>query len=160
MLTALFSAITGLLSGVVPDILKEIKDSRAASREITFLKLNHELTLERAKVEAGAKLEESHSQRITAELNATKEQIVAIVTAQAHATGIMWIDGFNALIRPLTALTFIGLFAIALGSYSLGFTHDAAFGSAMTGLFSEGILATLGFTFGYRSVSSGKKLAV
>lgn len=159
MLTALFSAITGLLSGIVPDILKEVKDSRAASREIEFLKLNHQLTMERAKVEAGAKVEESYQQRISAEINATKEQIVAIVTAQSQATGIVWIDGFNALIRPLTALTFIGLFAVALGSYSLGFTHDAAFGGAMTGLFSEGILATLGFTFGYRSVSAQKKAA-
>lgn len=159
MLTALFSAITGLISGIVPDLLKEVRESRAASREMEFLKLNHQLTLERAKLEAGAKLEESHSQQLIAEIAATKEQIIAIVSAQSQATGILWIDGFNALIRPFTALMFVMMFAIGLCGYSFGLTHNDAFGAAMTGMFSEAILATLGFIFGYRSVSSSKKAA-
>jgi hypothetical protein len=157
MLTALFSAITGLISGIVPDVLKEVRESRAASREMEFLRLNHQLTLERAKLEVGAKLEESYEQRMMAEIAATKEQIVAIVSAQAQPTGIAWIDGFNALIRPFTAMMFVMMFAIGLCGYSFGLTHNDAFGAAMTGMFSEAILATLGFIFGYRSVSGQKK---
>jgi hypothetical protein len=159
MLTALISAITGLLSGIVPDILKEVKDSRAAARELQFLQLNHQMVLERAKAEAGAKVEESYQQRISAEIQATKEQIVAIVTAQSQATGIAWIDGFNAVIRPLTALVFVGLFAAVVFGYSFGMTAQPGFGAAVAPLFSEGLMATLGFLFGYRSVSGQKKAA-
>jgi len=151
MLTALFSAITGLISGFLPDLMKEVRETRAASREMEFLKLNHQLTLERAKLEVSAKLEESHEQRLMAEIAATKEQIVAIVAAQAAPTGIAWIDGFNSLIRPFTAMMFVLMFSIGLIGYSFGLTHNDAFGAAMTGMFSEAILATLGFIFGYRS---------
>ena len=159
MLTALISAITGLLSGIVPDILKEVRDSRAASRELQFLQLNHQLTMDRVKVEAGAKVEESYQQRISAEINATKEQIVAIVTAQANATGIAWIDGFNALIRPLTALAFVTVFVAVVLGYSFGVTGQPGFGAAVAPLFTEGMMAVLGFLFGYRSVSAQKKAA-
>lgn len=159
MITALISALTGLFSGVLPDLIKEIKETRAASREVEFLKLNHQLTIERAKLEAGAKLEESYSQQMIAEINATKEQIVSIITAQSHATGIAWIDGFNALIRPLTALAFVAVFVAVLGGASFGLTKDPAFGTAMVPLFSEGIMAVLGFLFGYRSISSSKRAA-
>jgi hypothetical protein len=159
MLTALISAITGLLSGIVPDILREVKDSRAAARELQFLKLNHELAMERVKAEAGAKVEESYQQRISAEIQATKEQIVAIVTAQSQATGIAWIDGFNAVIRPLTALAFVSVFVAVVCGYSFGLTAQPGFGAAVAPLFTEGMMAVLGFLFGYRSVSGQKKAA-
>jgi hypothetical protein len=67
MITALISAITGLVSGVAPDLLKEFRETRAANREMEFLKLNNQLALERAKLEAGMKLEESHSAQLMAE---------------------------------------------------------------------------------------------
>lgn len=159
MITALISALTGLFSGVLPDLIKEIKETRAASREVEFLKLNHQLTIERAKLEAGAKLEESYSQQMIAEINATKEQIISIVTAQSTATGIIWIDGFNALIRPLTAFAFVAVFVSVIGGASFGLTKDPAFSSALVPLFSEGIMAVLGFLFGYRSVASSKRTA-
>lgn len=157
MITALVSAITGLVSGIAPDLLKEFRETRAANREMEFLKLNNQLALERAKLEAGMKLEESHSAQLMAEISATKDQIVAIVTEQAKPTGILWIDGFNALIRPLTALTFVMLFAVGLCAYSFGFSSNDAFGSSMTALFSEAVQATLGFMFGARALAPSKK---
>ena len=157
MITALISAITGLLSGIVPDVLKEVKDTRQASREMEFLKLNHQLTLERAKAEAGARLDEAQVNMLTQQIAATKEQIVAIVTEQAKPTGVAWIDGFNALIRPFTALVFVMMFAVGLCGYSFGFVHNDAFGTALTGLYTEAVMAILGFLFGYRSVAMSKK---
>ena len=45
MITALISAVAGLVSGIVPDVLKEVKETRAHNREIEFTKLNHQLAL-------------------------------------------------------------------------------------------------------------------
>lgn len=159
MITALVSAITGLVSGIVPDILKEVRDSRQASREMEFLKLNHQLTLERAKAEAGARLDEAEINMLTASIAATRDQIVAIVTEQAKPTGIAWIDGFNALLRPTTALIFVLMFAIGLCGYSFGLVHNDNFGLVMSGLFAEAIQAVLGFMFGARAVAHSKKVA-
>lgn len=159
MITALISAITGLLSGVVPDVLKEIKDTRQATREIEFLKLNHELTLARAKAEAGARLDEAQVTSLTTQIVASKEQLLAVIAAQSQATGIAWVDAFNALIRPTTALVFVMMFAVGLCGYSFGFVNNDAFGASMTSLFAEAIQAVLGFMFGARAVSTSKKLA-
>lgn len=160
MITALISAITGLVSGIVPDLLKEYKDSRQATREIEFLKLNHQLTMERAKAEAGARLDEAEMSMLTASIAATKEQILAVVSEQAKPTGIAWIDGFNALVRPTTAILFVLMFAIGLCGYSFGFVHNDAFGATLTTLFGESIQAVLGFMFGARAVATTKKTAV
>lgn len=160
MLVALFSAITGLISGVVPDILKEVKETRAHKREVEFTQINHQLALERAKLEVSAKLEESQEQRMMAEVTAAKDQLIAAITVQgAYATGIRWLDGFNAFIRPATALAFVAVFmAVVVGS-AFGFTQNEAVGTATITLFGDGFMAVMGFLFGYRSVSSSKRAA-
>jgi hypothetical protein len=159
MITALISALTGLASGIVPDVLKEVRDSRQATREMQFLRLNHELTLERAKAEAGARMDEAEMSMLTASIQATKEQIVAIVQEQARPTGIAWIDGFNALVRPTTAIIFVLMFAVGLCSYSFGIVQNDAFGVTLTTLFGESMQAVLGFMFGARAVATTKKAA-
>jgi hypothetical protein len=158
MITALVSAITGLLSGIVPDILKEVKDSRAHSREMEFTRLNHQLALDRAKLEVSAKLEESQNQMFMAEVAAAKESLVSVIQAQAsYQTGVKWIDGFNAMVRPTTALIFVFMFAVGLCGYSFGLVHNDAFGTQLVMLFGEAVQAVLGFMFGTRAVASTKK---
>jgi hypothetical protein len=160
MITALISAVTGLLSGVVPDLLKEFKETRSHKREMEFTQLNHQLALERAKLEVSAKLEETQEQRMMAEVAAAKEQLVAAITVQgAYHTGIGWIDGFNALIRPTTALIFVFMFAVGLCGYSFGLVHNDAFGTTLVSLFGESVQAVIGFMFGARAVATSKKLA-
>jgi hypothetical protein len=159
MITALVSAVAGLISGIVPDVLKEVKETRAHRREIEFTQLNHQLALDRAKLEVTAKLEESQNQMFMAEVASAKESLVAAIQSQNlfAATGIRWIDAINALVRPLSSLIVMFLFAVTLCAYSFGYVSNDSFGAQMTMLFGEMVQAMLGFTFGYRSVSGQKK---
>ena len=68
MLTALISAVTGLFSGAVPEIIKEVRDSRAHAREVEFLRVNQELALQRAQYEASVKIEEARSNAMLADV--------------------------------------------------------------------------------------------
>jgi hypothetical protein len=159
MITALVSSVVGLFSGLAPDLLKEWKDSRAHNRELEFTRLNHQLALDRAKLEVSAKLEESQNQMFMAEVAAAKESLISVIQAQAsYQTGVKWIDGFNAVIRPTTALIFVLMFAVGLCGYSFGLVHNDAFGTQLIALFSEAVQAVLGFMFGTRAVATSKKM--
>lgn len=151
MITALVSAVTGLLSGVVPDVMKEIKDTRAHSREIEFLRLNNELALQRATAEAGAKIEEASSKSMVAEIEANERQFQALMSQAMAPTGIGWIDGLNAAIRPMTSVILMLLFAVGIVAYTFGIANNDAFGAQMTVLFGESITAVMGYMFGFRS---------
>lgn len=151
MITALISAITGLLSGIVPDVLREVRDTRAATREIEFLKLNHELAMVRAKADAGAKLEEDRTQIVSEEIRAVRDQVVSVIENQFKPTGIRWIDALNSFIRPATSIGLMFLFVIGIVGYMFGIVENNAFGAQMTLLFGEAISAVLGFMFGYRA---------
>ncbi len=159
MITALVSGFVGIFSGLAPDLVKEWKDSRAHRREIEFTTLNHQLALDRVKLEVSAKLEESQNQMFMSEVAAAKESLVAAITSQNlfAATGIRWIDAINALVRPVSSLIVMFVFALTLCAYSFGYVHNDTFGAQMSVLFGEMVQAMLGFTFGYRSVSSQKK---
>jgi len=151
MITALVSAITGLISGVVPDVLREVRDTRAAQRELQFLKLNHELAMARASAEASVKLEEDRSAVISEEIRAVRDQVVSIVENQFKPTGVKWIDALNSFIRPATSLGLMFLFVVGIIGYMFGIVENNAFGAQMTILFGEAISAVLGFMFGYRA---------
>lgn len=111
-ITALISTLLGFLGGVIPDLMQEIRDSRAATRERDFLQLQHTLQLERMKLEAGNKLREAEAGLVAEEVRAIREQVVAAIETSAKPTGIRWIDGFNALIRPLAAALILLLFIV------------------------------------------------
>lgn len=160
MLTALISLLSGLMSGVVPSILKEVVDSRASAREREFLKLQHQLEMERMKVGADMKIRESESAIIAEEMRATREHLTAIIETQGKPTGIPWLDGFNASLRPLMLTGIMLLFfwiAIiyvhgVMGQYYAGridvmTLERAVFGSIV----GESIIGALSFLFGYRS---------
>ena len=108
MLTALISLISGIVTGAVPEILKEIRESREAKREREWLELNHRLQMEREKAGAEDKMRLAEANLAAEEIRAMREHLTAIVEAHAQPTGIKWIDGFNALLRPAASTGVIG----------------------------------------------------
>lgn len=155
MLTALISAIAGLFSATLPEVLREVKDTRAHSREIEFLQINQKLALERAAYETSIKIEEAHATSVVAEIQADEKNFDALMRQAMTPIGIGWIDGLNAAVRPITAIVFMVLFAVGVLTFLFGIgAHDAGFATTMSGLFSEAIQATLGFMFGSRAIKS------
>ncbi len=162
MITSLISAIVGLFSGLAPDILKEFTASRAQKREIEFLEVQHRMSLERSKVEAEAKIREAVEGSVAAEVGALRDQLMAVLQIQATPTGVPWIDGFNALVRPVITVLVAGLFLATSVMFVKAVIIDYGAGnikSAMElqqviwgSMIGEAAQAMLGFTFGYRSV--------
>jgi len=161
-ITALISTLLGMLGGAIPDLLKEWKDQRQHRREVEFQEKLHAMQLERAKIEAGAKVAEAEANYAAEEVRAMRESLVAIIEQQGKPTGIAWIDGFNALIRPVCALLVMILFGVTaaafvttvLQQYANGQITDAkvmaeTIWSSQIGLAIEGVL---GFLFGARQV--------
>jgi hypothetical protein len=154
MLTALISAIAGLFSATLPEILKEVKDTRAHKREVEFLQINQKLALERAQYEASVKIEDVRANATIAEIQANEHNFDALMRQAMTPIGIGWIDGLNAVVRPITAIAFMLLFAVGTFAYIFGMASNEAFASVMAGLFNEAMLGTLGFMFGSRAVRS------
>lgn len=159
MLTALISLVSGIITGAVPEILKEIRESREAKREREWLELNHRLQMEREKAGAEDKMRLAEANLAAEEIRAMREHLTAIVEAHAQPTGIKWIDGFNALLRPAASTGVIVLLFWVSVVYVHGVTsqymagtitveelHTAIWGS----MIGEAIVAVLGFLFGYR----------
>src|SRR5262245_60251885 len=111
MWTALISGILGLVSGAVPKVLDIYKDKQAHLREVEFLKLQHGFQMEREKLGAESKMREAESNIMAEEIRAFREHLTQIITLQGTPTGIPWIDGFNAVLRPANAALLMLLFA-------------------------------------------------
>lgn len=161
MLTALISAILGLVSGAVPKVLEEVSATRGHQREMEFLRLQHELQMARESANADSKMRESENAIVAEEIRATREQLSAIIEVQGRPTGNRWIDGFSALLRPAVAAGIICLFfwvsivfvSGVMQQYNAGKIDPQTLASIVWGsMVGEGIMATLGFIFGYRSM--------
>lgn len=162
MITALISAVLGLVSGALPKVLDEVRDSRGHRREIEFLKLQHDLQMARETANVDAKMREAEQSVVAEEIRATREQLSAIIETQGKPTGVAWIDGLNALLRPAVSIGIMALFfwvSVAyvdgvMAEYLAGKITANALADVVWGsLVGEGILATFGFIFGYRSVA-------
>lgn len=161
-IAALISTLLGFVGGAIPELLKELRDSRAHSREVAFLAKQHELQLERMKFEAGAKLREAEQAVFVEEVRATREHLTAIIEAQSKPTGLPWIDGLNAVIRPVAALLILVLFIVTAGGYVGSVLNQYSAGEIKSAkelaeviwgsLIGFSIEATIGFLFGARQV--------
>lgn len=161
-LTGLIATIMGMLGGVLPDVIKEIRDSRTASREIDHMRVQAELQLQAATATADSRLREVETNAYVAESAAFREQLRALVEAQARPTGIAWIDGFNAILRPVCVSVIMLLFIATaipfvwavLAQYRTGGINAVQMAQVIWGsLVGESIVAALGFLFGYRSAA-------
>lgn len=164
-IAALISTLLGFLGGIVPDIMKEIRDSRAATREREFLLLQNQLQLERMKAEAGAKLREAEGNLVAEEIRATREHLTAIIEAQAKPSGVGWIDALNAVLRPMAASFILVLFLVTAGGFVYAVLEQYRSGDIQNAkevaeviwgsLVGFSIEAVFGFLFGARQVRKG-----
>lgn len=168
MLTALLSLIGGLVTNLMPDILKEVRDSRASTREREFLKLTHQFEMERLKAQVDGKIRESESAIIAEEVRATRETLTAIIENQMRPTGNKFIDGYNALIRPVVATGVTLLFfwvaieytTAAVGQFGAGKIDMVGLHTAIWGsMVGEAIMAVLAFLFGLRGAGTLRNIA-
>jgi hypothetical protein len=163
MIISLISSVLGMFGGLLPDIFKEIKASREHGRELERLDKQAELQLKMLQAQTDAKLAEIDANVVVEEMKAFGEQMKAIYAAQ-KPTGIKWVDGFNAMIRPATAAALMLLFVFTAGAYTwsligaidLSIPDDwGRLSTAIWGsLVGDSIQAVLGYLFGYRTTST------
>lgn len=151
MITALISAVTGLLSGAVPKLLKEWSDTRDHEREIAMLEKQTELQLKIAEVEGNTRVAEMDREVDIAAYDAQS----TIAQSSLRKSGVRWVNAWNALLRPFTVTIIIILFAVMASFYTYAVLTTVAPLQAVDllwgSLIGEAIQAVLGFLFGYRS---------
>ena len=167
----IWTFITGLVGGALPKIIKEVTDSRDHQREIEMLKLQTDLQLKLADKESEAVIITAESGMIAEQMRAQTQQLKALYKGSAKS-GVGWIDGLNALIRPLTALILIGLFVFVavifvievMAQLDRGVINAIALPNIIFHtVIGEAFTGVLGFLFGYRTTmqrthTTGEKL--
>lgn len=155
MLTALISTVTGLISGSVPNLLKEWGDSREHGREMAMLEKQTELQLRIKEKEGETRVAEMDREVDIAAYDAQS----TIAAASLKSSGIAWTDAWNAALRPFAVTIIITLFAIMASFYTYAVLSavetlqdtQTAVNLLWGSLIGESIQAVLGFLFGYRS---------
>lgn len=163
MITAAVSALLGAASGLAPEVLKFLNLKADRAHELAVLRLQADL----ARAGHQQRLEEIRQSSYVAELDAYAEQMKAIQEAQARPSGVRFVDGFNALIRPAAAAAVMAFFIGASGMLAWATITDVAAGRLgmpeaagviFGSLIGEAIQAVLGFLFGYRSTAAAARL--
>ena len=158
MIVSLISSALGMLGGLLPDIFKEIRDSREHDRELERMDKQAELQVKLLQHQTDAKLAEIEGNVYVEEMRAFKQQMKSIYEAQ-KPTGIAFVDGFNAMVRPTTAALIMVLFVLTAGVFIFGVTEKMMAGSVTPeqaavviwgSLVGRAIEGVLGFLFGYR----------
>lgn len=138
--SAFFSGLFALVSGVIPDLLKEFKDSRDAKREREHTELLHKLEIERIEKGVAAKIQEA---TIAAEGAEASAWATAYAAAMQQASvplpdRFAWIEAFNRIVRPLVTLIMVilfGLVALGLNGTIPSATVAPAFVEIVSGIF-------------------------
>lgn len=155
MITALVSMVGGLISGTVPNLLKEFTAGREHKREMDMLTRQTQLQMQLATIQGQTKVAEMDRE---VDISAYEAQ-GKIAVASLQKTGISWVDGWNASLRPFAVSIIMALFAIISGFYAFQVLSEVSSLNDATravkllwgSLIGESIQAVLGFLFGYRS---------
>lgn len=155
MLTALISAVTGLVSGAAPKIIKEVTATREHKRELEMLERQTQMQLEIAKVNGNTKIAEMDREL---EIKAYDTQ-GRIAVQSLEPIGIAWVDAWNSALRPFASTVIILLFTGMTCFYSYAVISEVntlaegklAVELLWGSLVGEAVQAVLGFIFGYRS---------
>lgn len=159
MITALVSNLLGFVGGVLPNILEELKASREHTREMERMKFDLESKQALLKAGLDVKLAEIDAESFRDQMRSLGDQMRSIYETQ-KPIGIPWIDGFNALIRPLACSMIITMFCVTAVMYFLAILTqfgnglvdlDQAAKLIWNSLLGEAIQGVLGYLFGYRS---------
>jgi hypothetical protein len=157
MIVSLISSALGMVGGLLPDIFKEVRESREHGRELARMDKQAELQVKLLQHQTDAKLAEIEGNVYVEEMRAFRSQMSEIYKSQAPI-GIKWIDGWNAALRPFACTIIIIMFAVIATTYAFGMFFDrphlADISIVIWGsLVGDAIQAVLGYLFGYRSAA-------
>lgn len=155
MIISLISSVLGMAGGLLPNIFKEIRESREHTREIARMDNQAELQLKLLAGQTDAKLAEIEGNVQLEEMRAFRAQMKSIYEQQAPI-GIKWVDAWNAALRPFVITGTAILFFIVAGMFSfgaiMGQPHLADTANVIwASLVGDAIQAVWGYLFGYRS---------
>ena len=166
MIVAALSSALGLFGGILPDIMKEVRETRDHGRQIAMLKAQSDYKMKELDYQRETKLAEFDMDAVLEQLKAQTEQMKHIYEAQ-KPIGNSFVDGWNASIRPATATFLMILFVAASSAFGWGVIEkfradeiDIIIASEMFlgGIVGEAIQAVLGYLFGYRTSGAVKRL--
>lgn len=166
MIVSLVSSVLGMAGGLLPDLAKEWIAGREHDRELARMEKQSELQIRLLERQTDAKLAEIEGNVVVEEMRAFRDQMTAIYEQQ-KPIGIKWVDGFNALIRPTTAMLLMLMFVGTAGMYVTDVL--AQFGNGIINLkgaseiiwgslVGDAIQAVLGYLFGYRSTMKVREM--
>lgn len=101
---ALFGSIVGLLGSLAPRLLGFFEQKQNHSQELEMLRVQGEFQMQMMQAGHAARLEE-----INARADVASD--LAAFSAALRPSGVPWVDGFNAFVRPFLTLCFFGLYA-------------------------------------------------
>jgi hypothetical protein len=158
--TAIISPLIGTLSSLLPTLIKEWTDTRAANRDLAMQEKMHEWQLESLKAQAEFKLDIQAGNASIEEIHAANNEMMAAMSQFATPTGWSISDFMASLVRPMALLGIMGLFfwishdycQIAFDAYKAKkLTIDQLSGAIFGSLIGESIEAFLGFLLGYHA---------
>jgi hypothetical protein len=156
------SNLLGGLMGLLPDLLREIRESRGHARDMEHMRELAKVQAETAKATADSRLREAEVHATIAESKAQTTQLSAIIDAQAKPSGNRFVDAFNALLRPScvtvimalftwTAVVFVGAMVSEMNAGRLAPSDFARMIEA--GFVAEAFMCAFGFLFGARQTA-------
>ena len=162
MIVSLVSSALGMLGGLLPDVFREVRESREHARELERMDRQAELQAKLLAARSEARLAEIEGNSFAEEMRAFRAQMKSIYDTQ-RPTSIPFVDGYNALIRPTTASLIMLLFVGTAGTFIFGVTQKMVAGAITPeqaaaviwgSLVGDAIQAVIGFLFGYRSTKT------
>ena len=123
MIETLIGTLFGGLFRMAPEVLKWLDRKDERSHELAMF----DKQLEADKLRGDQALAQINAQADAAIGAAEVQAIIEATKAQAVQTGIRWVDGFNAMIRPLLALQWLILLwpAVIVAGFALAVAHGA-----------------------------------
>jgi len=118
MIISLISSILGMAGGLLPDIFKEIRESRAHTRELARLDKQAELQLKLLAGKTDAKLAEIEGNVAVEEMRAFRAQMTSIYEQQALALLARDANRFAAAVDRLVQVPIGGIQRGALASFA------------------------------------------
>lgn len=123
MIETLLGTLFGGLFRMAPEVLKWLDRKDERSHELAMF----DKQLEADKMRGDQALAQINAQADAVIGAAEVQAIIEATKAQAVQTGIKWVDGFNAMIRPLLALQWLILLwpAVIVAGFALAVAHGA-----------------------------------
>lgn len=148
VLESILGALVGGAARLAPEVLSFFDKKNERKHELSMLEMSIQLDQIKAKSTVEVASITSHSAIEVAQLSALAEGI----KAQGQITGVKWIDGFNALIRPLVAFWWlVVIYTAVLGArFYLLVTADTQTAQAIVMLFGDqeaALVSSIAFFF-------------